>query len=147
MRAAELQADINTAEVKLQGEREKQAHESMKAQHEVAKSALELQRAQAEQQNESRIGEVANQVTESMNSVGKEIAAIKQDLTGMTEIKGQVDELKKGLGAMVGVMMQPKKKAKGFKFKKSGGKRTTGVMVEYDDGSTEDLPVHIEGNA
>lgn len=140
MKAVEMQHDIDAANLKLQGEREKQAAESLKSQHEVAKSALELQKAQTEQANESRIGEVANQVTDGMKSVASEMATIKTSMESANQLAGKVDELHRGVGALAGVLLQPKRAPKGFSMKKDG-KKTKAVLIHYNDNTTDELPV------
>ncbi len=91
--------------------------------------------------NESRIGEVANQVSGSMGGIIKEISAIKQALGGIDNVKSDVANLMKGMGALAGVVMQPKKKPKGFRMQKGADKKTTGIIVDYDDGSMEEMGV------
>ena len=39
--------------------------------------------------------------------------------------------------------MQPKKKPRGFKMKKGMDKKTNAVVVEFDDGSSDELPVGV----
>ena len=42
---------------------------------------------------------------------------------------------------LAGVVLQPKRKPKGFAMKKDAAKKTRAVMVTYDDDTTEELPV------
>jgi len=142
IRAVEMQKDIEAAELKLQGEREKQAAQAVQAQHDIEKSALEVMKTKAEIANEARIGDVAEQVTTSMRGVGAEIDAIKKALGSMSSVNAEIGELRKGLGAVFGLITQPKKKMKSFSLKKPDGKKTAGVVVTFDDGSTEELTVN-----
>lgn len=145
MRAVEMQKDIEAAELKLQGEREKQQAQAIQNAHELEKSALELAKARTEVANEERIGQVAEQVSGDMKAVGSEIARIKSQLEaasgGVSGLGSQVAELTKGLGALAGVVLQPKRKAKGLKLKKQNGKKTNAVLVEFDDGTTDEWMV------
>ena len=69
------------------------------------------------------------------------LAEASKALTDMSGVTSEVGELKKGLGAMVGVMMAPKRKAKSMKLKKGADRKTQAVMVEYDDGTSDEMPV------
>ena len=141
MRAVEMQKDIEAAELKLQGEREKIAAQNQKNAVEIEKAQLELATTQAEHRNEEKIGEVAEQVSGSMGGIIKEIGSIKSAMAGLDSVKSEVATIKQGLGAMAGMMMTPKKKPKGFRLKKGDDKKTTGIAVDYDDGSVEEIGV------
>ena len=148
MRAVEMQRDIEAAELKLQGEREKQAAQSEKNAAEVKKAQLELFTtvAEAETQdrslkNESRIGEVAEQVSGSMGGIISEIAEIKKGMDAIDGVKTDVANLMKGMGALAGVVMQPKKKPKGLRMKKGDDKKTVGIIVDFDDNTSEEMEV------
>ena len=138
MKAVEMQNEIDAAELKLQGEREKIAAQAQKSAMELEKSAIELATVKAEKANESRIGEVAEQVSGSMSGVLEEIASIKSALSGNAT---EVGDLKKGMGAMVGVLMAPKKKPSAMRLKKGADKKTQAVLFDFDDGTTEEMQV------
>lgn len=145
MKATELGVGLQEAQLKLEGERQKLIGQAAKIEAEIEKAQLALQTARDEHNNEGKITEVANDVIGHMQSVSGEMSAMKtamesthQNMSGMGM---QVDDLRKGLGAMAGMMMQPKKKPKGFALKKPDGKRTSAVVVEYDDGSTDEIVV------
>lgn len=136
----ELGAKVEEAQLKLQVEREKTDAERMKI-------ASELAGLQAVETNEARISGVANQVADSMKSVAGEIDMIKQSLASAKSsvdavpmLQRTVEQLAQGMGAMASQMMQPKKSPKGFAMKKEGGK-TKAVVVQFNDGSEEEMPV------
>ena len=138
----ELEAKLQEAHLKLEGEQQKLAGQAMKIAAEIEKAQLELQKPRAEYQNESKITEVADSVGNSMASVASEIAMIKQSLSDTgAGITSMMNDMRKGMGAMAGIIMQPKKKANGFKLQKPDGKKTNSVIVTYDDGSNEELTV------
>lgn len=137
-RMVEIGAEVQTAQLKLEQERQKVEGQAMKVAAEIEKAQLQLATVKKEKSNEDAIGEVAGTVTKSMSEVMSDIMAIKQSL--QTHAMG-LSQMNKGLGAVVGVMMQPKRRAKGFVLKKGDGKKTNAVVVNYDDGSTDELAV------
>ena len=145
MKAQELAQGVEEARVKLEGEKFKIAGQTAKIEAEIEKARLALQTAKDKHDNEGRITEISTGVIDHMRNVGDEIANIKATLDSATQgvggLGGQVEDLKKGLGAMVGVMLAPKKKPRGFRLKKPDGKKTQAVVVDYDDGSAEELVV------
>jgi hypothetical protein len=54
---------------------------------------------------------------------------------------GRVDELRKGMGAMVGVMMTPKRKPTAVRLKKGDDKKTRSLQFDFDNGESEEIPV------
>ena len=138
MREIEINAEIQSANLKLEAEQQKLAGQAIKIAAEIEKAQLALATAKSEHANESKIGEVADNVTQHMGSVAQEIEAIKAALSNNE--KG-LSSITQGLGAMAGMMMAPKRKAKGFILKKQDGKKTDAVVVSYDDGSDEELTV------
>ena len=138
MRATEMDTKIQEAQLKLQAEREKIEGQAMKLAADIETAQLKLASAKQEKNNESAIGEVAQGVTKSMGEVASEIMQIKDALQSNASGLGNLTQ---GLGAMFGVMMQPKRKAKGFVLKKPDGKKTSAVVVNYDDGTTDEMMV------
>lgn len=148
MRVAELQSNIEQAQVKLEGERQKIAGTAAKMQGDLEQARLELEHSEIEHvakmsetavatDNESKISEVASKVMEHMQGISSEIDAIK---AGLAEATGTMKEHASIIGQGMSLMMQPKKKPSGFAFKKDG-KKTHAVVVSFDDGSTEEMPV------
>ena len=137
-KAMQIGSDIEEAKLKLEHERTKIAAAQQKAETDLAKSAMELAQAQATVSNEDRVGRVAGEVSQNMKSVEERIAALSAELGAA---KSGMADINKGMGAVAGLLMQPKRKAKGFKMKKGADKRTSAVIVEFDDGTEDEMPV------
>lgn len=140
MKLTELDVGLQEAHLKLEGERQKIIGQAAKIAAEIEKAQLALQTARDEHANESKIGEVADSVSQSMSNVREQMTMMKQAIEAANTV-GMMDDMRKGMGAMVGMMMQPKKKPKGFALKKPDGKRTSAVVIDYDDGSQEEMSV------
>ena len=145
MRVAEMQATIEEASLKLELERKKLQSLDVKTQGELEKTALEIEKMRIENatandahDNESKIGEVAGQVMQNMKDIAGEIATIKGGLETAT---GTMREHAAILGEGMAGMMKPKRKPVGFKLKKADGKKTSAVVVSYDDGAEDELTV------
>ena len=146
LKAGELSVGLEEAQLKMEGERQKIAGQAMKIAGEIEKAQLQLQTAKDEHANEARITEVSNGVISHMQEVAKDLQQIQSGIeganSGFSQVTAQVDDLRKGLGALVGVVLAPKRKPKGFKLRKGAdGKKTNAVVVEYDDNSAEELMV------
>lgn len=137
LRAAELGAGVEQAQLKLEQERQKIAGQALKMAAEIEKAKAELSTIKKGEENETRIGEVASGVERSMSSMVSEINSIKRALE---DNAGEIGNLRQGLGVVGNVMMLPKRKAKGFVLKKDG-KKTNAVVVEYDDGTSDEMTV------
>ena len=145
LKIAELTTKVEEARIKLEHERVKIEAKNADIAHQMQTRERETQ---AVESNEARVGGVAEQVSQSMQSVAGEVdnlksglAAANSALSGMAELGRKVDVLGQGFGAMAGMMSAPKRKAKGFKMKKGADKRTSAVIVEFDDGTMEEMPV------
>lgn len=138
MKMTEMGAKMQEAHIKLEQEQHKLAGQAVKIASEIEKAQLELQTARTGNENESKIGQVAQSVTQSMSSVAEQIQSIQSALQSN---QGEVQRLGQGLGAVMGMVSMPKKKPKGFSLKKPDGKKTAAVVVDYDDGTTEELTV------
>ena len=145
LRVAEMQQEIQGAQLKLEQERQKLMGLTVKVAAEAEKAALDIEgkridnaTAEGAKENESRITEVAGSVAQSMRGVGAEIEAIKEALSKATKSMQEQGAL---LGQGMAMVLQPKKRAKGFKLNKSDGKKTSSVVVSYDDGTAEELAV------
>ena len=138
LRATELNTRIQEAGMKLEGEQHKLAGQAVKIAADIEKAQLQLATVKQEHANESKICEVADSVTQHMGSVAEEIASIKSSLA---DNQSGLQNITQGMGAMAGMMMQPKRKAKGFVLKKPDGKKTSAVVVSYDDGSEDTMEV------
>lgn len=143
MDAVRMQHEIDAAQLKLQGEREKQHAQQIQNQQDIEKSSIELERTRAEMANEHRIGQVAEQVSGGLQGFAKEMEVIKSSIGAAHQgVSSDVADLRKGLGALAGVVMQPQRRAKGLKLKKPDGKKTTAVLVDYGDGMPEEIPIN-----
>jgi hypothetical protein len=144
MKAAELGTGLQEARLKLEGEQKKIELQSLKIAAEIEKADTALKTIRESNQNEERIKEISTEVIGHMRLVGEELEHMKQSIQeahqGMGGMDKKMEDMRKGLGAMAGVMMAPKKKLKGLNLKKDG-KRTKAVVVSYDDGSQEELSV------
>lgn len=145
-RMTELSLKIEEAQTKLEHERMKMNALAVKTAADIAQDQRELV---ATESNENRVGQVADSVAQSMQVVADEIVRIKEGLSSthealmdMSGVKDKVEMLNIGLGAVAGMMNTPKRKAKGFTLKKDANKQTNAVMVDYDDGSTDEMPVN-----
>lgn len=150
LKASQSGTETELANMKLEQERQKLAGLVLKISADVQKAQLDLQTARDEHQNEQRIGEVAGTVQQSMQAVMKQIEDVTSGLTeaktaidGMSVMKDNMSAMAQGMGMMAGSMT--KKKAKGFVLKKGADKKTQSVMVNYDDGSSDEMPVATMG--
>lgn len=142
LKAGEIESKSRESQMKLAAEQQKLEADAIKIAADIEKAQIELQSAREERDNEQRIGEVSEKVSTSMTGVSGEIAELKNSLAmTVTNFNSTMDDMRKGLGAMAGMMMQPKKKATGFKLNKPDGKKTSSVMVSYDDGTSEELSI------
>lgn len=151
LRIAELGAAVEQAHLKLDGERQKMLGQAAKLSAEVQKAQSELvttkdteRTATTAADNQSRIGEVADQVTKAMRAIGSQVDAIKSELAGhgdqISAIKNHVVQVGQGVGMVLHGVAQ-KKTPKGLKLKKADGKKTSAVVIDYHDGSSEEMPV------
>jgi hypothetical protein len=145
MKATEMGVGLEEAKMKVEAERQKIIGQAAKIDAEIEKARLALQTAKDEHNNEGKITKVASDVIGYMQGVSGEMAAMKSAMQSahnhVAGMSSQVEDMKKGLGAMAGMMMQRKKSPKGFTLKKPDGKKTSAVVVQYDDGSTEEMKV------
>lgn len=145
MKAGELRAGLEQAHLKLDAERQKIAGQALKIAGEIEKAQLQIATVKDKHDNEARITEISTGVIDHMHKVGQELqtiqAGMQASMGGVSGLANQVEDLRKGLGAMAGVVLMPKRKPKAFKLRKSDGKKTDAVVVHYDDGSQEEMQV------
>lgn len=141
--AAQIAGQIEAEKERLQVQREKNSIEAARTAHDMAMA--EKQQA-VEQSNEERIGKVSQDLGSVAGDIGKQIESLKEAFEHMQEgmneigaIRGDVANLGQGLAMMAG-MVGGRKKPKGFGLKKEGTK-TKAVIVQYDDGSAEEMPI------
>ena len=145
MRVAEMQSNIDAAQLKLEGERQKMVGLAVKIASEAEQAQVKLEGMRTENaaaadahQNESRITEVASQVMQNMQAISGEIENIKSGLAAAT---GTMKDHTALIGQGMSMMMQPKRKPSGFMLKKGLDKKTNAVVVNYSDGTSEEMPV------
>ena len=142
VKMADMQTGLQQAEVKLQQEQQKLVGLAMKIASEAEQAQVDLKASKIVQGNEEKISGVVDQVTTSMSGIANEVNAIKQTLSSATEeMDTKMAELKRGLVVMAGEIVRPKRKPRGFKLKKDGDQRTHAVVIDFDDGSAEEMSV------
>lgn len=127
---------LEEARMKLEGEREKSNALSVQIAADIETAQLKLEEARSDAK--PKMDGISSQV----ESLTKHVSQVKEALSAVEGIKGDVQLINKGLGALAAVVLMPKKKAKGVSLKKADGKKTSAVHVEYDDGSVEELSVN-----
>ena len=141
-KAAEMQADLEQAQMKLEGERQKLIALSVKLAHEVEKARLEVVNPQAVNDNEERITMATGALGDSVKAMMAEIEGIRGEMgSAVTDIKEKMQNMTAGLTGVAGVVAKPARKPKGMRLSKGADKRTKAVMVDYEDGTTDEIPV------
>jgi len=140
---AQMGKDIELAQLKVEQEQRKLHALELKIAADLEKAAIELQTVREQINNESRITDVADRVGQSMQSMTsdmdnlkKGVADAKVALSEMSTLKNSVAAIGQGMA-----MVMNKKKPKGLKLKKNDGKKTSAVVISFDDGSEELLEV------
>ena len=110
------------------------------AQAEKARSDAKVASDVAAAQNEKIGAETLAAQTAMLekNDISEQLQKVAKAVEGLGLLEGRFNEMNKGLGALAGFVLQPKKKPKGFKFIKDG-KTTKGITTIFDDGSEETL--------
>ena len=145
MKLQEFNTREREAAIKLQIEYKKLEGQALKIRAEIEKAANELETVKGENANQKAAGETMKRVGEMMSSVSAEMAAMHEKMAaahgGVGDVKGQVAELNKGLGALAGFVLQKKRKPVKLTLKKKDGKSTNSVQFHFDDGTMEDMAV------
>jgi hypothetical protein len=139
LKLAGLSRTIDEAHTKLEAERLKLAGLAAKTQAEVEKANIGLHTERTKAVNEAQASDTVSKVTESMNSVAKEIAEAKAGIEAIAGLKDQVTQHGQALSLLL-KDATTRKKPKGITLKKSGGK-TSGLIIAFDDGTQEEMPV------
>lgn len=145
LRVAEMQNNIQAAQLKLEQERQKLSGMAIKIAGEAEKASLEIEQMRLQNmessdaiQNAPKAVDIAEQVRQSMQSIAGEIDAIK---SGLSDATAKMQEQGQIMGRGLSVVMQPKRNPKGFTLKKPDGRKTSAVIVDYDDGSSDEMTV------
>jgi hypothetical protein len=142
-KSADRATESEIAKLKIDNERQKLHGQVLKLAQELEKGQQEIEMAVIEKDSVVT-EEVAQKVSNSMQAISKEIQAIKQQVDQGNEIRGAVDAfLVQGMGAIAkaATSSTTKKKAKGMVLRKGADKKTDAVIVNYDDGSSDEMPV------
>jgi len=102
--------------------------------------------AKLEQIRQQPVQKVKEEVSKNVDSLSGELERVKQNLSKITAVVGDLQHLKSevqrmatGLEAVAAV--NKKRKPKKVSLKKDDGK-TKGVVVTYDDGTTEEVSIN-----
>lgn len=130
---------LEEQQLKMISEQRKIEAQEVKIAADIAKAKLEIDAAKQSKENDQKVTEVANGVSESMRGVSELINGM---MAAVRKNEENIMQMNKGLGAVFGLITQPKKKAKAFTLIKPDGKKTRSVSVSYDDGSSEELSIN-----
>ena len=143
---ARIGPEVELAQLKLEQERTKLAGLVTKISGDLQETALKIQTMKDAHQNESRIGEVADQVDQVIQTITADIGTLKSglmetrnSLNDIAQMKESVALLGQGFNAVAGAITR--KKPTGFSLKKSDGRKTSAVVVSFDDGSEDTISV------
>jgi hypothetical protein len=144
---AEFSKKIEEAELKLEHERMKIAGLAAKTAADIAKAEQEEATVRKVEDNEKRLGTMAQDMTKAMGNIGNEMMAIRSALGETSAMVKDLEPVKQGI-ALIGSGMvaesKARRKAKGFTLKKGDDRKTKAVVVSYDDGSFDEMPVTVQ---
>jgi hypothetical protein len=153
LRIAEIISDIEQAEVKLEGEKQKQLTQQMKGDQELQKGDIELQKgameiegqrisnetAQAAQQNEAK---AAGAIAKTAEDLSKQIADLKAEIEQSSKDR---DVMKQGMSTIAEVVArklnEKEKRVVGFQKVKDDAGKLRKIIKQLDDGTTEEVSV------
>src|SRR5258706_4723995 len=129
-------SDREIAGLKLENEKQKLNGQILKLAQELEKGQQEIEKAIIEK--DSVVTEdVAQRVSNSMNSIANEIKGIKDQISQGGEVNKVLVE---GIGTMAKAMTSKKKPSK-MQLKKGSDNKTSAVVVHYNDGTSDEMPV------
>jgi len=131
------EADTQIARLKVENERQKLNGQILKLAQELEKGQQEIEKAIVEK-DAVVTEDVAQRVSNSMQDISGQIQAIKHQIEQGSELNQLLIE---GIGTIAKTMNTPKKKPKGMILKKGQDKKTSAVVVTYDDGTSDEMPV------
>lgn len=147
-RVSQQQTDTKLAEADQQLAAMKLANERQKLEGQIAKLAQELEKGQQEiekamiEKDTVVTEDVAQKVSNAMTQIGDQIKAIKDQVEQGNNVRDMADRiLLEGLSTVARTVNKPSKKPKGLKLKKGSDKKTQAITIDFDDGSSEDVPV------
>jgi hypothetical protein len=157
LRIAEIMAQIEEADTKLEGEKQKQITQQLKNEQELQKGDIELQKggleieavrakteaAKATEKSEVRNTQTADNLAKSAESIGKQIADLKKEISESAKDR---DVMKQGMSTIAEVVVkklnEKEKKVVGFQKVKDDAGKLRKIIKQLDDGSTEEVSVN-----
>jgi hypothetical protein len=134
-------ADQNISMLKIEGEKQKLQGNILKLAQELEKGQQEIQKAMIEKDDVVTNSAVQN-VTNAIGGIGEEIQKIRQQVEDGNKVRDMADNvLLTGIGHVAKHINAPKKSPKGLKVKKGADGKTQGIDIQFDDGSTQNVPV------
>jgi len=125
---------------KLENERHKLNAQVLKLAQELEKGQQEIEKAIIEKDDVVTEGAV-QKVTNAMTSIGDEIQKIRQQINDGNQVRDIADRVLMGGISTLAASIPQSKKQKSVKFKKGADKKTSSVVIDYHDGSSEEIPV------
>jgi len=125
---------------KLENERHKLNAQVLKLAQELEKGQQEIEKAIIEKDDVVTEGAV-QKVTNAMTSIGDEIQKIRQQINDGNQVRDIADRVLMGGISTLAASIPHSKKQKSVKFKKGADKKTSSVVIDYHDGSSEEIPV------
>jgi hypothetical protein len=150
-------AQIEEADTKLEGEKQKQITQQLKNEQELQKGDIELQKggleieavrakteaAKATEKSEVRNTQTADNLAKSAESIGKQIADLKKEISESAKDR---DVMKQGMSTIAEVVVkklnEKEKKVVGFQKVKDDAGKLRKIIKQLDDGSTEEVSVN-----
>jgi hypothetical protein len=154
MRIAEIMSEIEQAELKLDGEKQKQVTQQMKGQQELQKGDIELQkgvmeiegqRISNEAAQETQKAESANgaKLAKSAEDISKQIAELKKEISASAQDR---DVMKQGMSTIAEVvarkLTEKEKKLVGVRKVKNDAGKLMKIVKQFDDNSNEEVSVN-----
>lgn len=135
------ESDQQLAAMKIENERQKLNGQIAKLAQELEKGQQEIEKAMIEK--DSVVTEdVAQKTVNAMAAIGEQIKSIKDQVEQGNQVRDMADRvLLEGLTTVASTMNKPKKVPKSVKLKKGPDKKTSAIVVDYHDGSSEEMPV------
>jgi hypothetical protein len=157
LRLVEIGADIEQAQVKLEGEKQKQITQQMKSEQELQKGDIELQKggleieavraktdaAKATEKSEARNTQTADSLAKAAEDIAKQIADLKKD---MAESARDRDVMKQGMSTIAEVvatkLTEKEKKLVGVQKVKNDAGKLMKIVKQFDDNTNEEVSVN-----
>jgi hypothetical protein len=157
LRIAEIMAQIEEADTKLEGEKQKQITQQLKNEQELQKGDIELQKggleienqrianetAQTEQKTAAKSSETAGQLAKSAESISQQIAELKKEIAESVKDR---DVMKQGMSTIAEVvarkLTEKEKKLVGVQKVKNDAGKLMKIVKQFDDNTNEEVSVN-----